>query len=700
MNDKVHLLTSSLALLLAFAVASGFNQTQAASVTLYSVGKIQNFVQTGDSTVGNAPNTPYSFKAVALPQDPNSTVGLLQPPGALFPMDSLDADGSILVFDQDYSSQSQLDSNFPAGAYQLEFIGAAGLDGPVTLNLGAASYPTATPQVANYTAAQSFDPTKDFVLNLNAFAGASAGDFIWLVVDNSSGDTVFQTGLPGQANVLPASAQSATIPANTLSSDGGMAVVSFVHVGSQDATSLPGATGLTFFAKATTLALTAAGVNTGGGSGPVLLSSDPANLARNIATDASVVFKFSKAMAPTESIFWSFANAVTSKFTYAWSTDKQSLTCVYAGGFPANSAITWTLNPTGFTDTSGNPLTFSQNISGMFFTASGSTGGGGGGGGGGNPCQGGSTNSGAGIFSVSKSFSYTQSGTTAPTLDSNTGAIFAASLTSPTNNPVTQVTLTLPNGSTRVLSNFFGSPFITFEQFSTEAALEAAYPAGSYTAHIVRQSGSVTATVMLPATTAYPPMPMVSNMAALQKFDPAADLTVQWPSFTGAAANDSIRFEVHDSLGTSFEAPDPCVPRTLANTATSIVVPKNTFGNGGIEGGTLSFDKITTIDSNSVPNILLFGFVGKSTDLKPQSSGGGQGQAPTLQNFSRSGNGTVQFEVQGDIGENLVVEAKNNLEDLTWQMVTTGAVTAAGILSVSDPLAANQPHRFYRARTP
>jgi hypothetical protein len=699
MTKKHELFAPTLALLVGFSAIAAGNHVQAGAISLYGVEKSQNYVQSSDSSVNPDSASAFAFKAIGVTSDP-SAAGFLTVAGSMIP-DVLSANGNLLLFEQDYSSSGALDAGFPAGAYNLEFFSSAGLEGPATLTLGAASYPSVTPLISNFTAAQSIDSTKDFVLNWNSFTGASANDFVQLTVTDSSGNVLFQTGFPGQANALAGSALSATIPANTLQSAGNTAVVSFNHVASLDTTSLAGATGATIFTKATSLSLTPAGSGSGGGGAnpPVLLSSNPSNLAMNVATNSPVIFKFSKAMAADSSITWSFANVDQSKFGYSWSADQLSLTCVYAGGFPPGTPVAWELDPTGFKDTSGTALSDTPNLSGVFFTKAGSSTGGGGTTNA--PCGNtGSTNSNFGSFFVSKSFNYIQTDSGAPTLNPDSGPTFEAFARGASNNPISQATLTLPNGTSRTLTNLFGILLFS-EEFSTEADLEAAYPPGTYTVHMQGSGGAATASLVLPAASAYPPTPQLSNLAALSSFNPAADFTFQWSPFTGASGNDSIYFEVHDQVGTSFSAPDPCIPRTLANTATSIVVPKNTFGGSAIEGGSLNFDKFLILDTNSVPNFAVGAYVTKDTEFKTGSStGGGGGQPPQLLNLSRMANGSVQFQVQATVGVNLVVEAKNNLQDATWQTIPTGAVDASGLLQVTDPGAVGQPHRFYRARLP
>src|SRR5689334_13345806 len=101
-----HRLIAALCVLTGFAVGT---KVEAASVSLYGVGKTQNYVQTTDTTVAPETGDGFSFTAFAVPASADSVfLGLLQPPGAQFPQDPLSATGDILSFDQSFATQAEL----------------------------------------------------------------------------------------------------------------------------------------------------------------------------------------------------------------------------------------------------------------------------------------------------------------------------------------------------------------------------------------------------------------------------------------------------------------------------------------------------------------------------------------------------------------------------------------------------------------
>jgi len=58
-------------------------------------------------------------------------------------------------------------------------------------------------------------------------------------------------------------------------------------------------------------------------------------------------------------------------------------------------------------------------------------------------------------------------------------------------------------------------------------------------------------------------------------------------------------------------------------------------------------------------------------------------------------NGVVQFTLTGPADTNCVVQTSSNL--VTWMPLMTNAISPVGLLAVSDPGAAGQARRFYRA---
>ena len=394
-----------------------------------------------------------------------------------------------------------------------------------------------------------------------------------------------------------------------------------------------------------------------------LLTSTPQNQATDVPLNSPITFTFFTPMAPRQSISWS-ANVDSSKFVYSWSGDGTVLTAVYFSDLPASSLITWTLDPSGFQSASGAPL-LAQNSSGAFTTGTGQ-------GNSNDPCDGGSTNVTTGVINLFKSISYLQTNASAPVIDPGIGATFLALVSWPPGNPITEASVRLPGGTVKTIPNLFGTLFLS-EQFTNQEALDAAYPAGSYEVTIQQASGS--SSTRITVGSGVPPTPQISNFATTQSYNAASDYTLQWGPFTGVAPIDSLYLSISDVRGTNFSAPDLCVPRLLANTATSIVIPANTFSVGGAKNGSLSFSKVGDSKTNALPNISIYASYNKSTDFTFKSTGQPPAEPPQILNLTRLENGLVQFEVEATTGVVVTVEGSDDLE--LWVPVTSGAATGA-----------------------
>ena len=691
MMKRGHFQKGSSLLWAALVSAAAILPVRANHVAFYGIGKEQVYQQTSDTAVVPDSTDGFGFNAFAVGTSADSIVLVtVTPPGAAFP-DFLNSITGGFALDTTFGAQADLESNFPPGVYTFNAMSSdfSSTEGPAMLTLSGDAYPATTP-MANFTAAQTVNSTNNFVVSWNAFANAGANDYIQLTLTDDSGNIVFNSGFPGQSTALAGTARSVTIPASTLSSGSTyQAALTFGHITSRDQTDYTGGLGVTTYSQQTRFNLMTTGSNTGGNSGggipPVLILSNPFNGAKSVAVSSPVVFSFSVPMQPVQSINWS-ANVTAANFSYTWSASGTNLTAKYSTDLPASATITWTLDPSGFKALDGTPL-LAINNSGNFTTAGGGTGTN-------SPCGStGSTNSGS--ISLFKTVRYVQTSASAPVIDPSEGALFGAFVASPTNNPVTQATLQF-NGTTRTLTNLGASlpglptEFMLTDSFSSESAMNAAYPPGTYTFTVVRATGTAVVNLNLPAAAA-PPTPQIVNLTQTLSFDPTADFTVQWLPFTGASTNDTISFDLNDSHGTDFHAPDLCIPRPLTNTATSILIPKNTFGVGGVMQGSLTFDHLASVDTNTIPTMPAFAGYSKTTDFHAGSSTATQ---PTLENVVRLPNGTVQFVVQGTAGATLTVEASSDLK--TWVQLQS-QLSATGLLNVSDTQAATMNYRFYRA---
>jgi hypothetical protein len=418
--------------------------------------------------------------------------------------------------------------------------------------------------------------------------------------------------------------------------------------------------------------------------GPVLVSSSPANFAMDVSVNTPVVFVFNTAMAPAHSVQWSGVDG--NKFTYTWSSDGRTLTAVYSEPLPANALITWMLNAGGlgpeFTDVQGTPL---EPEAGFFMTGAGGT----------DPdddCPEEPAGPGMAIWKIAH---YQQQSASAPSVDPELRTAFMATVSSPEVNRVTAASIQLPDGSSASIPAFpFGGIFMLVQSFSSETDLEAAFPPGEYRATLTRQDQTTETISFQLGTLDTIPIPQIANFPEFQQWDPAGDFTVHWNGFTGAAGLDSVIFEISSEDDQVFLAPDPCVPRELPPTATSVVIPGGAISATENHEGTLSFIRMT-VGTGASEEFSSFAAVSRLTRF-------GLNQEPTGEHPDARGRfigmGTFEdgaFHLSLQVEPNVVYLLQASIDLNTWETVQTSS-SPTGTIQFSDEQADGHLIRFYR----
>lgn len=554
----------------------------------------------------------------------------------------------------------------------------------VTLELTGDAYPN-TPTFLDFAALEAVDSSTDFTLSWSAFSIGTTSDFILVSVLDSDSNEVFSSPAFGEPGALNGASSSVILPAGTLSPESDyMVTLSFTKVADLDTSTYPGAIGLAGYYKSTQASLETTSGSSGGEdtTPPELVSSNPVVGQFGVDVDSSVTFVFNEAMANTRSIAWS-ENVNSADFTYSWSVDGRTLTCVYADSFPETTLITWQLNPSGqtleFMDEAGNPLP-EDTYSGNFFTAN-------------NPC--GMEDDSRGSGGIIKELAYTQNSMDVPAPDPDGPASFLGMTTSPTNDPVTSAILQVPGGPLLTLTNFtgFGRLFMASESYSSQSALDAARPSGSYNLRLARASGA-TPSLDISLNEAYPPTPHVQNYTACQTVDPDADFTVRWNGFSGASEGDFVSISIMRSDTIWYwSAPDPCVPRELPNTSTSVTIPAGTFEPGVTYEASLLYSRLTHAVSNAVPEIDTVGYLHKRVRFTIVTTGVSADLGRFI-GWAYLPNGNLELQLEGTVGRIYGIESSDDLLG-DWSTVTMGLVPADGVFVFEVPTDA--PQSFFRA---
>jgi methionine-rich copper-binding protein CopC len=250
-----------------FTTSAGGGGSGTNAITTFSVGKTHHYNQTSSGPPVLDLTTPYNFSGVtALSSNRTATsVTLTMPTAAVSNLIHLPPpQAEIFILPAFDTSLSTYDATFPAGNYSF-FVQAASSNQTVVVNLpttNSMAQPGA-PHLINYLAAQIVNPNQAFVLGWDAFPGGTATDYI----DVDIGDT-YRSPDPGLPGALTGTAQTFTIPANTLQPNTTYSsrVGFFRHVGSTNASYATAAYRATY----TEFSLVTTG---GSASGPLILTN-------------------------------------------------------------------------------------------------------------------------------------------------------------------------------------------------------------------------------------------------------------------------------------------------------------------------------------------------------------------------------------------------------------------------------------------
>jgi hypothetical protein len=661
-------------------MGTSIGAVQGADITAYTVEKGAIYQQTSAAAPAPLGGSPYLFRASAegAIHDAVFDATVRMPLGGDIIL-QMNENGTALELLMPLPDLTTLNTVAPNGNYTFLFDTENDGVSVAQLTLSGTVFPTAIPTISNFAATQEVDPSADFTLTFNAFGNVEGTERWELSILDEFGFEIYSDAGMGGSVTLPQGAlfEDATHEAR----------LRFVKEVARDTSSYPGALGSIEIYNETRFELVT-GMDGGGGGDdttpPMLFFTNPASGAEDVIVNTQVTFIFNEAMTPTQSIEWS-SNVNSANFNYTWMQDGQVLVATYNGVLPGNATITWKLNPTAgnplnFRDVAGNELAVGQ-FQGSFTTAEG--------GDPNDPCNGGGDD-GRGGGSIFKALNFVQTGNNAPVPDTEMAATFSAFYNAGTNQVVSGVTVEGPAG-TESLANLFGN-FILSEEFSGGAALEAAFPAGNYTT-TVSGTGGGSATLAV-GSTAQVPIPQVLNLTALEGMNVANEFTLNFAAFTGAGANDGIFIAITSEDGeTEFYAPDYCVPRELPNTATSVVIPANTFEAGQTYRGSISFSRMSE-NSSTIPNTTIVAGVSARTSFEFTIGGGSTPNQPMWLDVVRNANGTLTWTIQGDTGITLRIEGSDSPAS-GWTEVSTEVLATGSHQVTLDPKLT--PVRFLRA---
>lgn len=304
-------------------------------------------------------------------------------------------------------------------------------------------------------------------------------------------------------------------------------------------------------------------------------------------------------------------------------------------------------------------------------------------------------------YGVIKSIQYQQTNDLAPAPLSTNGYAFNAFVVASTNNVVTNATLQVGNNTPIPLTSTNTVYWQFANAFSSQAALDAAYPAGSlfspvnYTLTMSTtndgiRSGSVNFFLLI-VPVSYPTTPQMTNLAAAQSLDTTRDFQLTWDSLGGSSLA-VVQLTVLDaSSNVVFASPAPFQPGALNGSSTGYMIPAYSLPAGTNLQGHLTIANPAAPNTNSYPGATGIAALAKDTKFpvvtRPAPA------APLLSLHTQANQAVV--ELTGETNRLYDLLVSSNL--MNWSVLYTTNSTSTGFL-YTEPGPATNATRFYRAK--
>jgi hypothetical protein len=296
-------------------------------------------------------------------------------------------------------------------------------------------------------------------------------------------------------------------------------------------------------------------------------------------------------------------------------------------------------------------------------------------------------------LTLSKGCLYNQTSPAAPTLVTTSPYGFLACMSLPCPRDATNVSLQLPGGATPNLgaTPIPGHLTLLDYNYASPAALDAVYANSNYTFSIQSVQSNQEVTLTFPSALAQPPAPHLTNFAASQAINPAQAFTLSWDPFSGGTTADCIYVEV----GSLFQTPAFGTNGALPGTATSVLIPANTFQpNQSYPGSITFYHLILATNGGSYISLMYRGTITQFTLNTTTASA----VSLVLTNVAWSKTGGFSCDVTSPAGQTVVAECSADLLPGDWQAFSTNNCVSNAV-HFNDPHSATNAHLFYRART-
>lgn len=160
------------------------------------------------------------------------------------------------------------------------------------------------------------------------------------------------------------------------------------------------------------------------------------------------------------------------------------------------------------------------------------------------------------------------------------------------------------------------------------------------------------------------------------------------------------RLTNHSESTGVFQAPDPCVPRELPVSATSIVIPAHTLRSNQTYQAALTFGRVGYYSTNTVAEMAGQAWVTRRTDFTLRTGPGTVAGIPArFVGYRLLPNGNPELTFTGTPLHPYTLQRATSLSARDWTRVGSATTDATGRATFEDAPPGKKPPLFYRAVT-
>jgi hypothetical protein len=299
-------------------------------------------------------------------------------------------------------------------------------------------------------------------------------------------------------------------------------------------------------------------------------------------------------------------------------------------------------------------------------------------------------------FTVVEGAQYIQTNDT-PVPNGKNVWVFEAVIDLSTNLSAGLATVNVPSRGIQTMRRISPQQFLVALATNSVANMLNAYPQGTYQFAISNKTWSVS----LPVGTALPNIPTLSNYTNAQNIDPSKDFMLLWAPLTTGNSTDQIIADVRDTNGVDIlrTARYGCAG-DLEGTASGFMIPANALSSNQNYTVSLTFVKISELDTNSLPNTELLSGTEILTIIHIST---GASSTTTLPNPTAISNlewlpgGSIRFDLQTTPGRNFAVQFNPKVENPGGWTTLMSGTAAAALTGFTNNVPTTSKTGFYRA---